>query len=215
MKIKVFLADDHHIVRQGLKALVERENDFTVIGEAENGLVAVKRVNELLPDVVVMDLHMPDLNGVEATRQVLAENPHIKVVCLTAHADRRATAEMLRAGARGFVLKDAAFEELIIAVRMVMKHKVYLSPAMTGLLVDDVLSAEGEDTVRRAPAVSMREREVLRLIADGSSTKEIAMQLHLSTKTIESHRRNLMEKLKIDSVAALTKYAIREGLTRL
>jgi DNA-binding NarL/FixJ family response regulator len=203
------------MIRQGLNSLLSAQSDMKVVGEAGDGREAVSFVRELRPDVVVMDLRMPELNGIEATRQILNVHPNVKVVCLSSHTDQRMTTEMLRAGAVGYVLKDAAFEELSDAIRVVMKGKVYLSPAVAGLVVGDLVRNHDAEPASPYSILSGREREVLQLIAEGKSTKEVAMHLSVSVKTAETHRRNVMEKLKIDSVADLTKFAVREGITSL
>ena len=211
---KVFLVDDHGMLRAGLRALISAEPSLELIGEADDGRTAVKMIADADPDVVIMDIRMPELNGVEATRQIVADNPNVKVIGLSANDDRQSVVEMMRAGAMGYVVKESAFEELSTAVTTVMKNKVYLSPAVTNLVVNDWVG--GEDGPASVFGVlSAREREVLQLIAEGKATKEVALLLNVSLKTAESHRRNLMEKLHVDSIAELTKYAIREGITSL
>jgi DNA-binding NarL/FixJ family response regulator len=212
--IRILLADDHRMIRQGLKSLLEKHVDMKVVGEAENGRDAVAMVAEHKPDVVVMDLHMPELNGVDATRGAMAAHPGVKVICLSAHANERMTAEILKAGASGYVLKEGAFEELNTAIRTACGGKVYLSPSVASMLVNDLVRGRGEPASVFS-TLSNREREVLQLITEGKTTKEIAFNLHVSVKTAETHRRNLMEKLQIDSIAELTKFALREGLTSL
>jgi DNA-binding NarL/FixJ family response regulator len=202
------------MIRQGLKSLLEKQPDMKVVGEAENGRDAVSMVKDLTPDVVVMDLHMPELNGVDATRGALAAHASAKVICLSAHANERMTSEILKAGASGYVLKEGAFEELNTAIRTAISGKVYLSPSVAGMLVNDLVRGRGEPQSVFS-TLSNREREVLQLITEGKTTKEIAFNLHVSVKTAETHRRNLMEKLQIDSIAELTKFALREGLTSL
>jgi two-component system, NarL family, response regulator NreC len=219
--INILLVDDHKIVREGLRSLLEAEDDFRVIAEAADGRAAVELAREHSPAVVVMDIAMPQLNGIEATRQIINSLPRAKVIALSMHSDRRFMSEMLRAGASGYLLKDAASEELIQAIRTVVDGKVYLSPQITDVVVDDYLRRL-PDGGAIAPAVggrgafavlTAREREVLQLMSEGKATKQIAMILHVSIKTVETHRRQLMEKLDLHSVAELTKYAIREGLT--
>ena len=212
--IRILLADDHRMIRQGLKSLLEKHVDMKVVGEAENGRDAVAMVAEHRPDVVVMDLHMPELNGVDATRGAIAAHPGVKVICLSAHANERMTAEILKAGAAGYVLKEGAFDELNTAIRTACGGKVYLSPSVASMLVNDLVRGRGEPASVFS-TLSNREREVLQLITEGKTTKEIAFNLHVSVKTAETHRRNLMEKLQIDSIAELTKFALREGLTSL
>jgi DNA-binding NarL/FixJ family response regulator len=215
MTTKILLADDHQIIRQGLKALLMKQGGLEVVAEVSNGHDAIRLAKELSPDIIVMDLSMPGLNGIDATRKIIEQNENQKVICLSAHADQRMATEMLKAGASGYVLKDAAFEELTIAINAVLKNNVYLSPNIAGLVVNGLI--QGTYAKRSSPfsSISTREREVLQLVAEGKSTKEIAILFHVSVKTIETHRRNLMAKLKLDSVAELTKYAVREGLTAL
>jgi DNA-binding NarL/FixJ family response regulator len=211
MTTKILIADDHQIIRQGLKSLLDRYPDFQVVGEAADGRSAVRLAKQLMPDVIVMDIAMPDLNGIEATRQLTKAHPEIKIIALSMHADRRFANEMIRAGAQGYLVKDGAFEELAEAIRTVISGKAYLSPRVA----DNYALAEGPTASSAFDRLSPREREVLQLMAEGRSTKEIAMDLTLSVKTIETHRRQFMEKLNLFSVAELTKYAIREGLTTL
>ncbi len=194
--------------------LLEREAGVTVVGEAANGRAAVDRMKALSPDVVVMDMSMPDLNGIDATRQVMAANSRAKVIGLSASTDDRFAIEMLRAGGVGFVHKVAAYEELLTAIRTVMKDKVYFSPAVIAHVAKGPAADSGNGQSVFS-ALSQRKREVLQLISEGRPTKQIATELGVSVKTAETHRRNVMAKLKIESVAELTKYAIREGLTRV
>ena len=225
MNTRILLADDHQIIRQGLKALLEGQENFEIAAEAGDGRNAVKLARELQPQVVVMDVGMPDLNGVEATRQVINQVPGVKVVVLSAHGEQKTVREALRAGASGYLMKDMAFEELVTAINTVLSGKIYLSPNVAGAVVDGYLrpgngdgNGNGNHTAEEPNAfarLTPREREVLQLMAEGKSTKQIAMALHVSVKTVETHRRQLMEKLDLHSVAELTKYAIREGLTSL
>ncbi len=211
MSIGVLLADDHRIIRQGLRSLLEKQPDMEVVAEAENGRTAVQLARRLSPDVVVMDIAMPDLNGIEATQQIIAEAPGVKIVALSMHSDKRFVARMLKAGASGYLLKDCAFEELARAIRTVAVNQIYLSPGIAGVVVEDFVRHVSETDSSLTP----REREVLQLLAEGSSTKEIAARLQVSVKTVETHRRHIMEKLDIHTIAELTKYAIRQGLTSL
>ena len=218
MVTKILLADDHQIVREGLKSLLNSHEDIEVVGEARDGRSAVQMAKDLAPDVVIMDVGMPHLNGIEATRQITMREPEAKVVALSMHSDRRFMGEMLKAGAKGYLLKDGAFDELATAIRSVIANKVYLSPRIANVVVDDyVRRAPGQQTGEASAFARLtpREREVLQLMAEGRATKEIAMDLKVSIKTVETHRRQIMEKLSIHSVAELTKYAIREGLTSL
>jgi len=215
MAIKVLIADDHQIVRQGLRTLLEKEPDLEVVAEAENGRSTVRLVREKHPEVVIMDVAMPDLNGIEATRQIISEMPKVKVIALSMYADRRFVANMLKAGASGYLLKDCASEELVRAIRVVLAHKTFLSPGVADIVVKDYVQTPMGPEASVFNVLSNREREVLQLMAEGKSTNQIAELLHVSVKTVETHRQQMMQKLKIHSVAELTKYAIREGLTTL
>ncbi len=215
MAIKVLIADDHQIVRQGLRTLLEREPDLEVVAEAENGRSTVRLVRERHPEVVIMDVAMPDLNGIEATRQIISEMPKVKVIALSMYADRRFVSNMLKAGASGYLLKDCASEELVRAIRVVLAHKTFLSPGVADIVVKDYVQTPLGPEASVFNILSNREREVLQLMAEGKSTNQIAELLHVSVKTVETHRQQMMQKLKMHSVAELTKYAIREGLTTL
>jgi DNA-binding NarL/FixJ family response regulator len=214
MAIRILIADDHRIVRQGLRTLLQKEPDLQVVAEADDGRVTVRLVREMVPDVVIMDVAMPDLNGIEATRQIVSEFPQVKVIALSMYADRRFVVNMLRAGAVGYLLKDCAFEELARAIRAVLAHKVYLSPGVTDIVVKGFVQGNPQEA-SAYQVLTCREREVLQLMAEGRSTAQIAESLHVSGKTIETHRQQMMQKLNLRSVAELTKYAIREGLTTL
>jgi DNA-binding NarL/FixJ family response regulator len=211
--MRILIADDHRIVREGLRSLLESQPDMKVVGEADNGRTAVEMAKELAPDIVVMDIGMPDLNGIEATRQVVNAQLPTKVIALSMHADRRFMSEMLKAGASGYLLKDGAFDELTVAIRSVAANKVYLSPRIADVVVEDYVRHLPKAEPSAFAALTPREREVLQLLAEGKATKQVAAVLHVSTKTVETHRRQLMEKLDLHSVAELTKYARREGLT--
>lgn len=211
---RVLLADDHKILREGLRTLLEQEGDIQVVGEADNGRTSVKLASELAPDVVIMDVAMPDLNGIDATRRITEAEPNARVLALSMHSDGRYVRGMLQAGARGYILKDCAAEELTRAIRTVMANQVYVSPGVTGTIVDDYVRQLSLDTDEPA-TLSRREREVLQLLTEGGSTAQIAERLHLSVKTVETHRKRIMDKLGLRSIAELTKYAIREGITTL
>jgi len=215
MSTRILLADDHKIMREGLRSLLDEALDMEVVAEAEDGRTAVQLAKKLSPDVIVMDITMPDLNGVEATRQILRDAPRAKVVALSMHSDRQFVARMLEAGASGYVLKDAAFEELATAIRAVVTGRVHLSSRITGLVVEDYVQRLPGTEPKVSSPLTPREREVLQLLAEGKGTKEAARLLHVSPKTIETHRRNIMERLNLHGIAELTKYAIREGLTSL
>jgi two-component system response regulator NreC len=215
MSIRILLADDHKITRQGLRSLIEKQADMEVVAEAEQGRTAIRLVRELVPNVVIMDVSMPDLNGMEATRQIVGEFPNVKIIALSMHSDTLFVTEMLKSGASGYLLKDCAFEELEGAIRAVVNDKTYLSPSISGTVVDDYLHRLSKTDFSDSQVLSNREREVLQLMAEGKSTKQIALKLHISVKTVETHRRQIMNKLDIHTVAELTKYAIRKGLTSL
>ncbi len=216
MSIRVLLADDHGIFREGLRALLDRQVDMAVVAEVGDGRAAVKAASKSLPDVAVMDISMPGMNGVEATRQIKTALPATKVICLSMHAEAPFVTAALEAGASGYLLKDCALSELVRAIHAVRANQAYLSPAITQLVVQGYAArqrAGGE-----APAtdsLTRREREILQLIAEGHCTKDIAGRLCVSVKTVGTHREHLMSKLNIHSIAGLTKYAIRTGVTAL
>jgi len=212
MSIRIILADDHAILRHGLSKSFQQEEDFKVVGQAKDGRSTVELAKELLPDVVVMDIAMPDLNGVEATRQITKECPNVKVVGLSMHSTDKYVREMFRAGAKGYLLKDCLFEELTQAIRTVVDGKTYVSPSVGQTVVEDYIN-KPDDPRSAFRVLSEREREVLQLLAEGKPTKQVAKHLHISPKTVEAHRLRIMEKLEIDNIAQLTKYALQEGLT--
>jgi len=214
MKIKVLLADDHKIFRDGLRTLIEKEG-MEVVGEAENGRKAIKQTEKLVPNVIVMDVSMPDMNGIEATRKIIAGAPGVKVIALSMHSDRRFVLGMLEAGASGYLLKDCAFGELATAINQVLTGNTYLSPQIADVVVKGYLNKGADAAASGGAVLTSREREILQLIAEGLTAKEIAAHVFLSIKTIETHRRNIMQKLNMKSTADLTKYAIREGLVSL
>jgi len=213
MSIRILLAEDHKILRQGLRSLLEQQPDMEVVAEAGDGREALTLVQETSPNIVVMDVVMPDLNGVEATRQIIARAPGVRVLALSMFSDRRFITGMLSAGASGYLLKDSALEELIQAIHTVAADQTYLSPAITQIVVKDYIDHLDKMHSSAFSLLTAREREVLQLLAEGMTVKEIACQLYIGVKTIETHRQQIMDKLDIHSVAELTKYAIREGLT--
>ena len=214
MSVRVLLADDHEIVRVGLRSVIEKEEGMEVVAEADTGRAAVELARKLKPAVVLIDITMPDLNGIDATRRMVADVPGIKVIALSMHADKRYVAAMLTAGARSYLLKDCVSDEIGPAVRAVLAGEVYLARKVAGIVVKDYVEQLENDEETSGPLTG-REREVLQLVAEGRSTKEMAAALHVSIKTIETHRRQIMDKLELYSVAELTKYAIRQGLTSL
>jgi two-component system response regulator NreC len=215
MKVRILLADDHQIMREGLKALLEKHSSMEVIAEAENGIETLEIARREKPDVIIMDIAMPDINGIEATRQLKSEMTDIKIVALSMHSDRRFVTEILKAGASAYVLKQSAFKDLEKAIKTVMVNRTFLSADILETVVDDYVSQLTKSEYEAYKQLSDRERQVLQLIAEGNSTKEIAYKLHVSVKTIESHRQNIMTKLGIHNLAGLTKFAVREGLTSL
>jgi two-component system response regulator NreC len=215
MTIQILLADDHQIIRDGLRALLEKESGMKVIAEATNGRSAVELAERLQPDIAIMDLTMPDLNGIEAARRICASAKKTRVMILSMHSDRRFVAEALKAGSSAYLLKDCAFEELINAIRTVMKDQVYLSPQITKIVLKDYVAGLQSENLSAFHLLSERERQVLQMIAEGKTSKEVAADLKISLKTVETFRRRIMEKLDLNNLADLVKYAIREGLTSL
>ena len=212
MSIKILLADDHKIMRAGLRSLLEKEHDMTVVAEASQGRTAVRLAREHAPDIVIIDITMPDLNGVEASHQILSETPGIKVVALSMHSDEQFVAGMLKAGASGYLLKDCAAEELCHAIRAVMAGETYLSPKIASIVVDDYRRDLSRDELERVTELTSREKEVLQLVAEGESNKRIASILGVSIKTVEHHKHNIRQKLRLETTAELTRYAIKRGL---
>ena len=211
-RIRVLLADDHTILRDGIRALLDDQADIEVIGEAEDGLSTVKMVGKLKPDVVIMDIAMPLLNGLEATRQIQRDYPQVKVLILTMHENEEYIRQVLAAGALGYVLKDAAAQDLLGAIRAVHRGEAVLSPAITRLVIEDYLRWGDIRPADTSNGLTPREREILQLIAEGYTNKEIAEILSLSVKTIQSHRSNLMSKLDLHDRGELIKYAIQKKI---
>ncbi len=210
--MKILLVDDHKMMRDGLRAILEKEG-MLVVGEAANGHEAIALSRRLRPEIVVMDISMPELNGIDATRRLVAELPNIKVIGLSMHSDRRYVVAMFEAGAVGYLLKNSASEELMQAVRAVAGDLTYVSPSIAAVVVDTLVASALQPRSERP--LSPREREVLQLLAEGKSSKDIAVCLDLAVPTVETHRRQIMDKLNLRTIAELTKYAIREGLTSL
>jgi len=215
MSIEIILADDHNIMREALRVLLEKEPDMEVIGEAADGESTLRLAQEKRPDVVIMDISMPGLNGIEATRKITAKVSGVKVIALSAYSDRRFISHMFKAGASGYLLKDCLFEELAVAIRAVAKNQIYVSPKIADVVVKDFIHRSLKDDLTVFSILTDREREVLQLLSEGQTTKRIASLLKVSVKTIETHRQHIMDKLDIRSIAGLTKYALREGLTSL
>lgn len=215
METTILLVDDHHIFREGLRSLIEKTDMATVVGEASNGLEAIRLAGELKPDLVIMDLTMPIMNGIDATREITKLYPGTKVLALSMESDRFFVVEVLKAGATGYLLKDTAFAELFDAVKTVVAGETYLPRKVSTLVIKEFLQCIPEEMSIAYQNLTLREREILQLIADGKSIKEIAYVLGISYKTVENQRQNLMNKLNLFSVAGLTKYAVRHGLSSL
>ncbi|MBZ0183508.1 MAG: response regulator transcription factor [Melioribacteraceae bacterium] len=217
-KIKVFLADDHNLIRAGIKSLISELSGIEVIGEAEDGREAIDKIIELKPDIVLLDIKMKELNGLEVTARLNKEYPDVLIIILSMHSNEEYVVQALKAGASGYLLKDSLPSELEIAIKSVMKGKTYLSPTVSQKLVTDYLKrvsdtdADTEKDLGVFDLLTARQREVLQLIAEGNSTKEIADKLHVSIKTIETHRAQIMERLQIFNLQGLVKYAIKTGL---
>jgi two-component system NarL family response regulator len=215
MSIRILLVDDHQMMRDGLRSILDLEDDLDVVGEAGNGYEALELARTRRPDVIVMDIGMKDLNGIETTRQIMAHNSRARVIALSTHSSEPYVISMLEAGASGYVLKDAAVDEMRRAIRVVAGGSHYLSPEIAGTVVTSRLRGPAEEGASASAVLAPRERQILQLLAEGHTSSEIARQLHIATTTVDSHRRNIMKKLDLHSVAELTKYAIREGLTSL
>tara|TARA_R110002072_G_scaffold4174_9_gene29639 strand:- start:25724 stop:26368 length:645 start_codon:yes stop_codon:yes gene_type:complete len=212
--MNILLADDHAIIREGLTTLL-KQADHEIIGEADDGRSAVSMALELRPDIVVMDIGMPGMNGIEATRHLMEKMPQLQVIALSMHSDATYVGRMLQAGARGYLLKDCAFDELEEAISEVIKGRIFLGSKIQGVVVGDYVDRLAGKRPTSPVTLTAKEREVLQLVAEGKSTKEIAQALSITVKTVETHRHNIMNRLSIRSIAQLTKYAIRQGLTSL
>ena len=209
---RILLVDDHQMFREGLKALLQGEAGYLVAGEAENGIRGLELCRELAPDVVIMDISMPEMNGIEATRRIHEELPDIRIIILSMHTEKRFVLGVLKAGAAGIVVKNSASAELVTAIEAVLSGRTYLSPSVSSFLVQNFLEQELEEGEK---VLSPRERQILKLIAMGKGAKEIGYDLNISNKTVEAHRMQLMRKLDIHNVAEIVKYAIREGIIEL
>jgi len=218
MPLRILLADDHEIVRKGLCALLRAQPDWDVCGEASNGREAVEKAQQLQPEVVILDVGMPSLNGLEATRQILKANPQIKVLILTLHDSDQVVQEVLNAGARGFLLKSDAARDLVVAVDALRRGKIYFTPKVASMVLDGYLRRDKKPAAAESPVrnrLTPREREIVQLLAEGKSSKEVAVVLGLSVKTAETHRSNIMRKLELHSVSDLVLYAVRNNIVHV
>ncbi|MBT4287208.1 MAG: response regulator transcription factor [Deltaproteobacteria bacterium] len=215
MTIKIVLVDDHKIMREGIRAMLETENSLEVVSEAENGREALEIALDIKPDIIIMDINMPDMNGTEATRQIRKSCPETRIIALSMHSDRFIVTDMLQAGASGYLLKDCSGQDIITAIRTVHAGKNFLSPEITGVVIEDYIQKSSKENPKSPAQLTTKEREVLQLIAEGNTSKEISSHLNIATKTVDSHRINIMNKLDIHNIAELTKFAIRYGITDL
>lgn len=213
--MKILLVDDHKIVRDGIEQLIINNSQHEVVASVSDGFEAIKQVKALSPDMVITDIAMPNMNGIEVAKAVNQINPEIKIIALSMHSERAYVLEMLKAGVSGYLLKDVAFEELLIAIDAVLKNQIYLSSSISSAIVENYVTEIRTNETSLIDSLTTREREVLKLIADGLTTAEIASALKISEKTVEAHRRNVMTKLNIYSIALLTKFTIKEGLTSI
>ena len=215
MKISILLVDDHRLLLDGLRVSLNSKCGWDVVDTASNGLEASRLAKKLKPDIVILDISMPEMNGIEAARRIKADSPKTKIIMLSMHLDRRFITESLKAGAAGYLLKDSAFQEVVEAITEVLKGELFFSRKIHDMVMTDYVRLIKENDAPPFSDLSAREREVLQMLAEGNTTKEIASALFVSVKTIESHRKQIMDKLNIHSIAGLTKYAIREGITQL
>ena len=213
--MKILVADDHGIVRQGLRSLIQNSLSLEVIGEAEDGLAAVKLAKKLSPDIVIMDITMPNLNGVEATRLILESNPQIKIIALSMHPEKHIVKEVLEAGASAYVLKSYLFDELSRALDAVQDNQRYLSPRITDVVIEDYVHQPPSGAADVSTKLTSRDRQIVQMLSEGKTIKQIALALHISPKTADASRRKIMNKLGATSIADLVKYAVREGITSL
>lgn len=213
MAVQVLIVDDHEIMREGMTALLRKYSQFEVVGQATDGRQALEMASQLKPDVIIMDVGMPNLNGVDATKKLISTYPDLKIMALSAHSDGAIVAKMIKAGASGYMLKESAFDELIEGLNTLLDGRTFLCNKISKVVFSDYVGMVTNPMAKSGDGLSSREREVLQLVAEGHTTKEIAEVLKLSTKTIDSHREHIMQKLGIRNIAGLTKYAIREGLT--
>lgn len=215
MPTKIIIVDDHKMIRDGLRNLLEKQKNFEVVADTGDGQEAVKLVGKLTPHLVIMDISMKGLNGIEATRQILSRQPQMKIITLSMHSDRRFVFEALKAGVKGYLLKECAYEELMAAIQSVLSNRTYLSPKLSDVILKDYIGAGSAKNTSVFSKLTSRECEVLQMMAEGKSIKDIAFHLRVSGKTVETYKQHIMDKLDLHTVADLTKYAIREGLTTL
>jgi DNA-binding NarL/FixJ family response regulator len=211
MAMKILLVDDHQVLREGLRSMLERQPDMQVVGEAADGTTALQLVRELNPDLVIMDVNMPGMDGIDVTRLISRDHPQVKVLALSMYLRKTFICEMLKSGAAGYLLKESAFAEIVDAIRTVLRGEKYVSNRVAGLLVDEYVQQGQRDPTQ--VHLTKRELEAVRMLADGKSSKEIAVITGTSVKTVDACRRRVMQKLNVRSIAELVKYAIREGLT--
>lgn len=213
--MRILIADDHSIVREGLKSLINKQSAMEVVGEAEDGQMAIQLTKELSPDVVIMDISMPNMNGIEATREILRDKPDTKIIILSMYTDKHIVKESLEAGVHGYILKSNLLDELLKAIKTIKANERYLSPRITGIIVDDYINLKVNDKAKKHIKLTSRERQIIQLLSEGKTIKEIARIINVSPKTADANRRKIMNKLNIHNTAELTKYALREGLTSL
>ncbi len=214
MKIKILLADDHRILREGIRLMIDTQLDMEVVGQAEDGLAVIKLALELKPDVIVMDINMPLLNGIEASRRIIKELPQMKIIALSMYSNKWFVRQILQSGVQGYLLKDCAKEELLQGIRTVFNGQLYLTQSINDFLIKDHITYLKKTDASLFSSLTSRECQIVQLIAEGKSTKDVASTLSISTKTVETRRQQIMQKLGIFSVAELTRYAIQEGLVQ-
>jgi len=215
MAVRILLADDHKMFRQGLYSMLKEQPDMVVVGEADDGATAIRLARELKPDFIIMDVDMPEVNGIDATRRILQEMPDLKILALSTYLKKSFITEMLKAGASGYILKEQAFDELVEAIRAVISGETYFSTKAASILVDDYIQMHNGEQRPSQKALTARERQILKLLAEGKASKEIAVLLDISIQAVDASRRRIMQKLGIKNLADLVKYAIREGLTSI
>ncbi len=215
MSIRVLIVEDHNLMRQGLVSLLKKEDDIEVIGEAENGQIAVELAESLQPDLIVMDMGLPELNGFDATQIILEKQPDIEILGISMHTEYRFVMRALKAGVRGYLSKNCAYSDLCLAIRVVMDGQMYLSPGVTKVVIENALSRMPDEEVAPISLLNDRERRVLQYVAEGKASKQIARLLYISENTVTKYRQNIMKKLGLTNIADLTKFALREGITTI